>query len=155
MLLSLLSAAAAVAPTPPAPQPIDIGSWFTASDYPPAARRQGAEGAVGYRIDVDAAGRPVGCQVTQSAGPALDQPTCDLLIRRSHFRPAVDASGRGVAALGSSRLCRERAGGRRLVGAGWCEVAAGGLGGRRPSTSKSESWALPSCASIIRAIQLL
>ena len=104
MLLSLLSAAAAVAPTPPAPQPIDIGSWFTASDYPPAARRQGAEGAVGYRIDVDAAGRPVGCQVTQSAGPALDQPTCDLLIRRSHFRPAVDASGKAIAGSYTGRI---------------------------------------------------
>ena len=97
MLLSLLSAVAAVAPTPPAPQPIDIGSWFSASDYPAMARRQGAEGVVAYRIDVDPAGRPIGCQVTQSAGPALDQPTCDLLMRRSHFTPAADASGKAVA----------------------------------------------------------
>ncbi len=97
MFLSLLSAAAAVAPTPQAPQPIDIGRWFTASDYPAAARRQGAEGAVRYRIDVDAAGRAVGCRVIQSAGPALDQPTCDLLIRRSHFRSAVDPSGKAIA----------------------------------------------------------
>ena len=104
MLLSLLSAAAAVAPTPPAPQPIDIGGWFTASDYPAAARRQGAEGAVAYRLDVDAAGRPVGCQITQSAGPALDQPTCDLLMRRSHFTPAVDASGQVIAGSYSGRV---------------------------------------------------
>ncbi len=104
MLFLLLSAAAAVAPTPPAPQPIDIGSWFTASDYPTAALRLGAEGAVSYRIDVDAAGRPVGCQITQSAGPALDQPTCELLMRRSHFKPAADASGRAIAGSYTGRI---------------------------------------------------
>lgn len=104
MLLSLLSAAAAAAPTPSAPQPIDIGSWFTASDYPAAARRRGLEGAVGYRIDVDAAGRPVGCHVIQSAGSALDQPTCDLLLRRSHFTSAVDASGKAVAGSYTGRI---------------------------------------------------
>jgi len=97
MLFLLLSAAAAAASSQPAPRPIEIGSWFTASDYPAAALRLGAEGAVGYRIEVDATGKPVSCQVIQSAGAVLDQPTCDLLMRRSHFTPAVDASGKAVA----------------------------------------------------------
>jgi zinc protease len=104
MLLSLFSAAAAAALSPPAPQPIDIGNWITASDYPAPALRLGVEGAVGYRIQVNAAGKPVRCQVILSGGPALDQPTCDLIMRRSRFAPAVDPSGKAIAGTYAGRV---------------------------------------------------
>jgi len=104
MLVLLLSSVATAASSPQAPRPIDPASWITASDYPKPALRLGAEGAVGYRIDVDATGKPVGCLVTQSGGPALDQPTCDLLMRRGHFTPAADASGKAVAGSYGGRI---------------------------------------------------
>ena len=103
MLLLLLSSAAAV--PPPAPKPIDRESWVTASDYPKSAIRQGVEGAVAFRLDVDAKGRVTACQVTEPSGqPTLDQPTCDLMMQRSHFTPAADDSGKPVASTFSSRV---------------------------------------------------
>jgi len=105
MFLTLLSLAAAAAPSPPAPQPIGITTWITASDYPKLALRLGAEGLVAYRLEVDAAGKVTGCSITASSGQAgLDHPTCDLLLQRSRFTPAVDASGKRVASSFSSRI---------------------------------------------------
>ena len=105
MLLSLLSLAVAAAPSSPAPQPIGIASWITASDYPPLALRLGVEGLVAYRLEVDAAGKVTGCTVTAPSGQAsLDQPTCDLLMQRSRFAAAIDVSGRPVASSFSSRI---------------------------------------------------
>lgn len=103
MLLLLLSSAVAAAPS--APKPIDHQSWITASDYPPQAIRLGAEGAVTFRLNVDATGRATGCTVTVPSGqPTLDQPTCDLMLQRSRFVPAVDAAGRAVASSFTSRI---------------------------------------------------
>ena len=105
MFLTLLSLATAAVPPAPAPQPIGIAGWITASDYPPLARRRGVEGLVSYRLDVDAAGTVTGCSVTLSSGQAsLDQPTCDLLRQRSRFKPARDASGKAVGASYSGRV---------------------------------------------------
>ena len=105
MLLLLLASATAVTPPGPAPKPIDRENWITAADYPPQARRQGAEGAVAVRLDVDATGKVTACQVTEPSGQAtLDQPTCDLMIRRGHFAPAVDGAGKPVASTFASRV---------------------------------------------------
>ena len=104
-MFALLPSSVAIAPpSPRAPQPIDPASWMSAADYPAGARRQGMEGAVAYRVDVDARGNPVGCQITLSAGPLLDQPTCDLLMRRSHFTPAMDGTGKTVAGAYVGRI---------------------------------------------------
>lgn len=103
MLLSpfLLTAALSA----PAPKPIEIATWITASDYPPLALRLGVEGPVAYRLEVDAAGKVTGCTVTVSSGQAaLDQPTCDLLMQRAHFAAAIDASGVPVASSYASRV---------------------------------------------------
>ena len=105
MVLLLLSLIAAAALPAPGPKAIGIESWITASDYPKPALRQGVGGVVGYRLDIDAAGKVVGCRVTGPSGQsALDQPTCDLLIQRAHFAPAADAAGRAVASSYSSRI---------------------------------------------------
>jgi len=104
MLALLLSSAAMAASSPQAPQPIDQAGWISPADYPKPARREQREGVVGYRIDVDSRGHPVGCQIVLSAGPLLDQPTCELLLRRSHFAPARDAAGKAVAGAYTARI---------------------------------------------------
>jgi protein TonB len=66
-------------------------------DYPPAARREGAEGVVYVRFTVGADGRVGGCTVTRSSGhAALDTTTCRLIEERFRYRPARDSQGRPV-----------------------------------------------------------
>ncbi|WP_332810510.1 energy transducer TonB, partial [Sphingomonas sp.] len=66
-------------------------------DYPPAARREGAEGIVHVRFTVDTDGRAGGCTVTRSSGhAALDTTTCRLIEERFRYLPARDAEGRPV-----------------------------------------------------------
>lgn len=97
MLAELLVALSAgqVPPPPPiarvapsSPQPVDRERWITTEDYPIAAVRRDAEGAVFYRLEVGADGRPRRCDVEQSSGDAeLDRTTCALLLARARFRP--------------------------------------------------------------------
>lgn len=92
-MLPLLLAAAVAAPTAPVPI-APLGSLINTSDYPEAARRRRASGRVGFRLRIDASGKPDGCVVWQTSGAAdLDHATCDLLLARAHFVPAHDARG--------------------------------------------------------------
>ncbi|MDB5698808.1 MAG: hypothetical protein JWN69_1612 [Alphaproteobacteria bacterium] len=66
-------------------------------DYPPNARREGAEGVVYVRFAVGTDGRASGCTVTRSSGHAeLDTTTCTLIERRFRYLPARDPHGRPV-----------------------------------------------------------
>jgi protein TonB len=68
-------------------------------DYPRAALRSRAQGSVAVRYTVRADGRVAGCTVLRSSGhPLLDETTCRLIEKRFRYRPALDASGRPVAA---------------------------------------------------------
>jgi protein TonB len=98
------------APPPPAPstlkspQPRAPGSWISYEDYPVDALRAGEQGVVGFRLDVDPAGRVTGCTVTASSGSAiLDSATCAIMRRRARFVPAEDAEGKPVAGYWDSR----------------------------------------------------
>lgn len=90
------------APSPAAggaamPQPINPGSWITQADYPAAARRVGAEGTVGIRLDIDAGGRPTECLVTSSSGNRdLDMAACRIMAARGRFNPARNAGGTAI-----------------------------------------------------------
>jgi len=66
--------------------------------YPKAALDAGAEGDVGFRLDIDAAGAVQACEVTQGSGTAaLDAATCAILKAEGQFDPALDIEGRPVA----------------------------------------------------------
>lgn len=66
-------------------------SWISTEDYPPAALRAELEGTVGVRLDIDAAGRPTKCNITESSNsPTLDQATCEILSKRATFVPGKD-----------------------------------------------------------------
>ncbi|MGN7931912.1 energy transducer TonB [Sphingopyxis sp. 22461] len=80
-------------PNPPgddAAEPIgNAGRWMTFDDYPSRAMREGREGAVGFKLSVDAEGRPSACEITMSSGHAdLDAETCTLVTRRARFKPS-------------------------------------------------------------------
>jgi TonB family protein len=83
-----------------APEPIgSIPSLFTVSDYPAEAIPHRAQGITDYRLRVNAAGRVEKCEIERSSGStALDAATCRVITKRARFRPAVDGSGRPVAA---------------------------------------------------------
>ncbi|MDQ3143507.1 MAG: energy transducer TonB [Pseudomonadota bacterium] len=82
-----------------------LAGLFSADDYPGVALRQGAQGAVGFRLTVSRDGRVSRCDVTGSSGSAsLDSSTCAILQRRARFEPARDAGGKPVEDLFSGRI---------------------------------------------------
>jgi protein TonB len=68
------------------------------SDYPRSAVRARARGTVFLRFVVAPSGRVNDCRVTRSSGNRdLDETTCDLIVRRFRYRPAISSDGRPVA----------------------------------------------------------
>ena len=80
-------------------------SWFSDADYPFEALRRGAEGQVRFRLQIDATGRPIRCEIEESSGDAaLDAATCEVALTRFRFRPARDAQGDAVPDSYASRI---------------------------------------------------
>lgn len=66
------------------------GTWISTEDYPPAALDSRAQGAVGYTLTVDSAGKVTDCKIVSSSGSAaLDDRTCSLLRDRARFNVAT------------------------------------------------------------------
>ena len=69
------------------------------SDYPEQALAGGTSGRVMVRVAVSAEGRPTECvPVATSGAAALDARTCQVIMARARFRPALGAAGQPVAA---------------------------------------------------------
>lgn len=81
------------------PEPIgNPGTWFTSSDYPPAALSWGESAIVQFRLLVDVTGKPTACHIQQATqGPAFVKLTCDLLMQRGRFKPAIGEDGQPIA----------------------------------------------------------
>ncbi len=95
----------AIAPHPMNATPIDPGSWVTSEDYPPDARRAGAEGRVEVALTVGDDGSVRACAVARSSGSAsLDGATCRLILERGRFKSATDAAGKPVEGTYSMRF---------------------------------------------------
>jgi protein TonB len=72
--------------------------WITTDDYPQRELRSGAEGAVGYRLEIGINGRVTNCELTRPSGVrGLDSATCRLIASRARFEPATDETGAKVA----------------------------------------------------------
>lgn len=88
--------------SPPVPA-TSPGSWLSDSDYPQLAIRTNASGPALVRMTVAADGKLESCSLLQSSGsPLLDNKSCQVMLRRARFTPAVAADGhptRGIAAL--------------------------------------------------------
>ena len=69
------------------------------SDYPVAAAKRGSIGDVGGYLIVGTDGRASDCHVLDSSrSPALDSQSCQLLVQRATYKPAVDKTGKVMAA---------------------------------------------------------
>lgn len=94
-------------PAPPgAPFPkTDPRSWISSDDYPPDALRNNWQGSVQIAWTIDEVGEVRDCKVMESSGYAvLDEAACNLIIRRAHYWPALDKSGRPVASQSRRRV---------------------------------------------------
>ena len=74
--------------------------WITTNDYPKRMLREGLSDQVDFRLTIDATGKPTDCSVlTMEARPEFIKVTCDKLMQRARFEPALDAKGKPVASL--------------------------------------------------------
>jgi len=87
-----------VAPILP-PQPISGLATNRKPDYPMSAKERGQQGRVVLRVEVSAAGTPLGVTVLSSSGyPLLDKAALTA-VEHWHFRPATQA---GMAVAGAA-----------------------------------------------------
>lgn len=83
--------------TRPATPKSNPGSWLKPSDYPAGALFAGAQAIVNFRVTVDETGMPVACELQRSySGEMFDRITCQQIVRRARFDPALDADGKPV-----------------------------------------------------------
>ncbi|WP_114951392.1 energy transducer TonB [Sphingosinicella terrae] len=82
---------------PPVRARASLGDYISPDEYPPEARRRGAEGTVRLVASISPEGRVVDCRITGSSGDAgLDDGTCQLFRDRVRYTPARDAGGHAV-----------------------------------------------------------
>jgi hypothetical protein len=74
--------------------------WLHPSDYPRRMLAEGRSDQVHFRLTVDTAGMPTACGVlTMEARPEFIKATCDTLMQRARFEPALDANGKPVPSV--------------------------------------------------------
>ena len=74
--------------------------WLTAADYPNEPLVTGASAVVRFRIMMGADGLPTKCAIQQAThSPEFTKLTCNLLMRRARFFPALDREGKPVASF--------------------------------------------------------
>jgi TonB family protein len=88
------------------PRPVvEPARWFSAADYPMEAVRARLAGSVLTRLIIGADGRVTECLVVEGSGlPLLDRVTCQLLVRRGRYEPALTAAGEPIRAMSSVRI---------------------------------------------------
>lgn len=73
------------------------GDWVLSADYPSKAVMMGHNGLIQFRLDLDAAGKVLGCHVLARTNPdEFADVSCRALTRRARFEPALDATGKPV-----------------------------------------------------------
>lgn len=71
------------------------GTWLNYNDYPMGALRNGANGIVQFRLDVDPEGKVAGCYILARTNPdQFADITCKAITRRARLQPALDAQGK-------------------------------------------------------------
>lgn len=94
ILLLFLAAVSDPVPLKPLTQLLSEGDKLS------VVERVGAQGTVGVKVTVDAAGRVSDCAVSHSSGfKALDAETCKVVQRKARFAPAKDERGRPVQGI--------------------------------------------------------
>ena len=76
----------------------DPSTWFGPDDYPPEVQRANLSGRVLTRVAIGPDGHVADCAVVETSRvPTLDQRTCEIVMRRAHYDPALDKDGKPVA----------------------------------------------------------
>lgn len=72
--------------------------WIQPSDYPGEPLRKGQQAIVMFRLMVDASGKPSDCAIPRAyaQSPAFSRITCENLMKRARFEPALDAEGQAI-----------------------------------------------------------
>jgi len=89
-------------------------------DYPTDAMLKGEQGVVSLTYEIAPDGMAESCRILESSGStALDEASCQLVIRRGRFRPARDATGEPIRSKGSRRIRWELPPSQRTLIPGW------------------------------------
>lgn len=80
------------------PEPVmNPGRWLRSNDYPLGSLMSGRQAIVNFRLNVGSDGRSTACEVQSAyADEHFKKITCDLLMRRASFVPALDARGQPI-----------------------------------------------------------
>lgn len=74
------------------------GNWARSSDYPESALASGGQALINFMLLIDSNGTPVKCIVQRgTAAKSFRDRSCELLLRRARFDPAINAEGRPVS----------------------------------------------------------
>lgn len=77
----------------------DSAKWVNSADYPAGAIQDGIDGTVRTQLMVAPNGRATDCKVIGSSrNLSLDSLTCEILLRRARFKPAIRKDGTAVSA---------------------------------------------------------
>ncbi|HEX8302616.1 TonB family protein [Sphingomonas sp.] len=77
--------------------PIGSRNWILPKDFPGGAANRRYNGQVQYRLDIAPDGKPASCRVLFRTDPdKFADATCEALMRRARFIPALDAKGTPV-----------------------------------------------------------
>lgn len=80
-------------------------SWFTSGNYPMDLAAAGRQALVEVRMMIDAAGALTDCKVIQGYNePRFEKATCDQIVKRAHFKPALDKAGSPTASYHITRV---------------------------------------------------
>jgi TonB family protein len=89
-------------------------------DYPTDAMLKGEQGVVSITYEIAPDGMAESCRILESSGSAaLDEASCELIIRRGRFRPARDAAGAPIRSKGDRRIRWELPPSQRTLIPGW------------------------------------
>lgn len=88
------------------PKPLtDPQTWLPRGSYPSDLASEGKQSLVDVRLMIDAAGAVSQCQVVNGFnGERFAKVTCDKIIQRAKFEPALDAAGSPVASYAVRRV---------------------------------------------------
>ncbi len=88
------------------PQPKTYpGDWVVPKDYPVGMLRSGYSGIVHFRLIVDAEGNSTKCIIQEASNPNdFAAASCNVLMRRAKFLPALDAAGNPVTSYWSNSV---------------------------------------------------
>lgn len=81
------------------------GNWAGSNDFPKAALANGQSGRVKFRLDVNEAGAVTNCVVLEQTRPTeFAKTSCQILVRRGKFTPALDKDGKPVRSFWVSSI---------------------------------------------------